>query len=95
MTSGRPRAELVVTDDERAQLMSFARSRSLPAWLSARAGIVLSSAEGEANSSIAACLELTMATVGKWRAVGSSSAAPLGSTTICGRIHRAASMMSA
>jgi putative transposase len=36
--------------------------------LSARARIVLSSATGEANSSISERLELTKATVGKWRA---------------------------
>ena len=48
MTRGRPKADLVVLDDERAQLIAFARSRSLPASLSARARIVLSSAEGEA-----------------------------------------------
>ena len=68
MTRGRPKADLVVSDDERAQLIAFARSRSLPASLSARARIVLSSAEGEANSSIAERLELGKATVGKWRA---------------------------
>ena len=68
MNRGRPKAELVVTQDERAQLTSFARSRSLPASLSARARIVLSSADGEANSSIAARLKLSQATVGKWRA---------------------------
>ncbi|MBS1177138.1 MAG: family transposase, partial [Proteobacteria bacterium] len=67
MTRGRPKAELMLTDDERAQLASFARSRSLPASVSSRAHIVLSSAEGEANSSIAARLKLTNATVGKWR----------------------------
>jgi putative transposase len=59
---------LVVTEDERAQLTSFARSRSLPASLSARARIVLSSAEGVANSTIAGRLGLGKATVGKWRA---------------------------
>ena len=67
MTRGRPKTDLVITDDERTQLMSFARSRSLPASLSARARIVLSSADGEANSSIAERLELGKATVGKWR----------------------------
>lgn len=68
MTRGRPKAELVVTDDEREQLASFARSRSLPASLSMRARIILSSADGEPNSSIAERLKLTNATVGKWRA---------------------------
>jgi len=68
LTRVRPKADLVITDDERAQLTSFARSRSLPASLSARARIILSSADGEANSSIAERLELGKATVGKWRA---------------------------
>ncbi len=67
MTRGRPKAELVLTDDERLQLTSFARSRSLPASLSMRARIILSSAEGEVNSSIAERLNLSKATVGKWR----------------------------
>jgi len=67
MTMGRPKAELVLTDDERSQLQSFARSRSLPSVLSDRARIVLSSADGEANNSIAQRLKLTNATVGKWR----------------------------
>lgn len=67
MARGRPKAALVVADDERAQLTAFARSRSLPASLSMRAHIVLSSADGEVNSSIAERLKLTNATVGKWR----------------------------
>lgn len=67
-TRGRPKANLVITDDERTQLTSFARSRSLPASLSARARIILSSAVGEADSSIAERLELGQATVGKCRA---------------------------
>lgn len=46
MKRGRPKAVLVVTDDERAQLTSFARSRSLPASLSTQARIVLSNADG-------------------------------------------------
>jgi putative transposase len=68
MTRGRPKTELVLSDEERAQLESFARSRSLPASLSMRARIVLASADGEANSSIAERLTLHKATVGKWRA---------------------------
>src|SRR5678815_4867774 len=67
MRTGRPKADLVLWSEERQQLQSFARSRSLPAALSNRARIILSSAEGELNSSIAARLELTKATVGKWR----------------------------
>ena len=68
MVRGRPKAELMLSEDERVELTSFARSRSLPASLSARARIVLASADGEDNSSIAARLEMSKATVGKWRA---------------------------
>ena len=68
MRTGRPKAELVLSNEERAQLQSFVRSRSLPAALSKRARIVLSSAEGESNCAIAERLTMTTATVGKWRA---------------------------
>ena len=67
MRTGRPKAELLLSDEERSQLQSFARSRSLPAALSDRAHIVLSSADGELNSAIAERMKLTKATVGKWR----------------------------
>ena len=67
MRTGRPKAELLLTDAERSQLQSFARSRSLPAALSMRARIILDSANGEQNKDIAARLNLSMATVGKWR----------------------------
>lgn len=67
MRTGRPRAGLMLTEAERSQLESFARSRSLPAALSNRARIVLSSADGEANNSIAQRLKLSPATIGKWR----------------------------
>jgi putative transposase len=67
MRTGRPKAELLLSDEEHSQLQSFARSRSLSAALSNRAHIVLSSANGELNSAIAERLKLTKATVGKWR----------------------------
>jgi len=67
MRTGRPKGELALSDEERSQLQAFARSRSLPAALSTRARIVLSSADGELNSSIAQRLKLTKQTVGKWR----------------------------
>jgi hypothetical protein len=53
MRTGRPKTELLLSQEERAQQQSFARRRSLPAALGNRARIVLSSAEGESNSSIA------------------------------------------
>lgn len=67
MRTGRPKVDLVLSDEEHSQLQSFARSRSLPASLSNRARIVLSSADGEPNNLIAERLDLTKATVGKWR----------------------------
>jgi putative transposase len=67
MRSGRPKIELELSDEEQLQLLAFARSRSLPASLSQRAHIILSSAQGELNSAIAERLKLTKATVGKWR----------------------------
>ena len=67
MARGRPKAVLSMSEDERSQLMSFARSRSLPSALSSRAKIILASADGEANSAIAARLHLNPGTVRKWR----------------------------
>ncbi|RWA52156.1 hypothetical protein AU476_19060 [Cupriavidus sp. UYMSc13B] len=49
-------------------MQAFARSRSLPAALSNRARIILSSADGEFNNAIAERLQMGNATVGKWRA---------------------------
>jgi putative transposase len=95
MRTGRPKAELVLTDEERKQLTSYARSRSIPAALSARARIIVSSADGEANSGIAERIGLTKATVGKWRARASSSGASPGSMTMFGGASLARSMTSA
>jgi putative transposase len=68
MALGRPKAELVLTQTEQAQLQSIARSRSLPGALSLRAKFVLACAAGEPNSSVAMRFGTTNATVGKWRA---------------------------
>lgn len=68
MPMGRPKAELVLSEDEQSQLASMVRSRSIPAALVTRARIVLAAAAGEPNSEIAKRLQLTRATVGKWRA---------------------------
>jgi len=67
MAIGRPKTPLNLTDDERSQLSSLARSRTLSHALVARAKVVLWSAEGESNSQIAARLHWTKATIGKWR----------------------------
>ena len=67
MPRGRPRAVLTVSEPDRQQLEAVARSRSLPSGLVRRARIVLLSAEGLANKEIAARLEVSEPTVGKWR----------------------------
>ncbi len=67
MPRGRPIEPVVLTDDEKDQLLSLANSRSLPHGVVRRAQIVLACAQGEANASIARRLRLSDATVGKWR----------------------------
>ena len=67
MSTGRPKPELRLTDEERFQLSGLVRSRTLPTSLVARAKVILWSAEGETNSDIADRLGWTKATVGKWR----------------------------
>lgn len=67
MGMGRPKAELILSEAEQAQLSSIARSRSMPAALSLRARIVLDCAAGQANSEVARRFEVMNSTVGKWR----------------------------
>lgn len=68
MRTGRPKATLTLTADERRELESLAhRSRSAPA-LARRARIVLACAEGRDNKTVARRLHLTAGTVCKWRA---------------------------
>jgi putative transposase len=74
MAIGRPKSEVVLSEDERIQLSSLAGSRSLPHAIVSRAKVVLWSAEGRTNSEIADRLGLTQATVGNgggvfWRGV--------------------------
>jgi len=67
MPKGRPKAELVLSAEEQAQLGAMARSRSIAAALVVRSRIVMASFAGQSNSEIAHRLQLTQATVGKWR----------------------------
>src|SRR6185312_12635614 len=67
MGVGRPKAHLVLSADEEAQLSSIARSRSIGAALCQRARIVLACAAGDSNAAVARRFEITNATVGKWR----------------------------
>jgi len=67
MALGRPKAELILTSEQKEQLNGLAASRSLPAGLVMRARIILMSAGGESNLAIATRLRLSQATVGQWR----------------------------
>jgi putative transposase len=58
---------VVLSDQQREQLESFAASRSLPHAQVERAKIILKAAEGMQNIQIAKELSTTRETVGKWR----------------------------
>ena len=61
-------SNIELTDAERAELVSMARSRSLPAALALRARIVLECAgTGKASTDVAKSLGLDRNTVNKWR----------------------------
>ena len=63
--SGRPKAELVLTDDERAQLVSWSRRAKSAQSLALRSRIVLACADGQDNKQVAAKFGCAPATVGK------------------------------
>ena len=64
---GRPKAELVLSDDEREQLLRWARRRKSSQALALRCRIVLECATGAANTVVADRLGVSEPTVGKWR----------------------------
>jgi transposase len=65
---GRPKAELVLTEDERGTLERWARRRRSAQALALRCRIVLGCAEGKSNQQVAAEEGVHQVTVGKWRA---------------------------
>ena len=65
--TGRPKAELILTDDEREQLVRWARRRKSSQALALRSRIVLGCATGDANTVVAERLGVSRPTVGKWR----------------------------
>jgi transposase len=65
---GRPKAELVVEEAERAQLVRWARRAKTAQYLAMRARIVLACAEGGTNKQVAADLGVDESTVDRWRA---------------------------
>lgn len=67
MAGGRPKAELVLTEDESVTLTRWARRRKSAQGLALRCRIVLGCAEGLSNNEVAARERVTPQTVGKWR----------------------------
>jgi transposase len=66
--TGRPKAELVLSDVERETLLSWSRRAKTAQALALRARIVLACAEGTTNKDVAASLGVWPQTVNKWRA---------------------------
>lgn len=67
MRTGRPKAEIILSKDEREQLERWSRRPKTAQALAQRARIVLACAEGDSNDKVAHRLKLTAQTVGKWR----------------------------
>jgi transposase len=67
MRTGRPKAELNLTEAERETLESWTRRRTSAQALAQRARIVLLCATGKNNSEVAAELRVSKAMVGRWR----------------------------
>ncbi|GAB3628394.1 transposase [Pandoraea terrae] len=66
--SGRPKAELILTESEREQLQALTMRRKTAQALALRARIVLACADGIDNKIVSARLRVTQQTVSKWRA---------------------------
>lgn len=64
---GRPKSELVLTEDERDQLTALTLRRKTAQALALRARIVLACAEGTDNKVVASRQRVTPQTVSKWR----------------------------
>jgi transposase len=65
--TGRPVAEVTLTDDERETLVRWARRAKSSQALAQRCKIVLGCGEGKSNQQVAAELGIWPQTVGKWR----------------------------
>jgi transposase len=68
MVVGRPKAELILSDEERQTLARWARRPKSSQQLALRSRIVLACGGGRTNQQVAKELRVSMPTVGKWRA---------------------------
>ena len=67
MPRGRKLAPLVLSDEQREQLLAWTRSTSMLQGLVLQARIVLASTEGLTNTAVAKRLAISLPTVSKWR----------------------------
>ena len=65
--TGRPKAELVLSDEERGELVRLTNRARVNRAVAFRAKLVLACADGAANSTVASTHRTSNATVGKWR----------------------------
>jgi transposase len=66
--TGRPKAELTLSEEERAALEGWVRRRSTPQAWALRCRIILACASGASNKDVAERLGSTPHAVGRWRA---------------------------
>lgn len=66
--NGRPKAKLILSEDEREQLQAWARRRKTAQALAQQSHIILACAEGHENQMVALKLGVIPQTMSKWRA---------------------------
>jgi transposase len=67
MRTGRPKAALVLSSEQREQLEQWSRRRKTAQALAQRSRIILGCADGHPNDAVARQVRVTPQTVGKWR----------------------------
>ena len=67
MPTGRPKATLTISSEERVHLLAITRSRSLSAALTLRAKIVVACERESSNAVVSTQLGVGPHTIGKWR----------------------------